>query len=200
MECYMTSYFKQCLLTCMVSLVVIGPGYAADTYTLDPQHTYVLWHIKHFGFTTQSGKWYASGTLLLDKNKPQNSKVNVSIQVANIVTGIPELDKHLKGNLFFDADHYPIATFISNKVDVTGKTTANVQGILTVHGITKPVVLNVKLNQAGMSPITDKMTVGFSADTTIKRSDFGINTLLPGLGDDVKLDIEAEGYLATQPS
>lgn len=169
---------------------------AAETLKIDPQHSYVLWHIKHFNFSTQSGKWYAEGTLVLDKDKPQNSKINVSIPVANMVTGIAELDKHLKGKLFFDVKQFPIATFVSDKVVVTGKKTAKVHGILTVHGISKPVILDVKLNHVGVSPITEKMTVGFSANTKLKRSDFGINTLLPGLGDEVKIDIEVEAYKA----
>lgn len=167
---------------------------AAETFTLDPQHTYVLWHIKHFGFSTQAGKWYASGTLILDKDKPKNSKVNVTIQVADMITGIPELDKHLKGKLFFDVFQFPTATFVSNKVVVTGKTSAKVYGTLTVHGVSKPVVLDVKFNQSGVNPITENMTVGFSASTKLKRSDFGINTLLPGLADDVKIDIESEAF------
>ena len=178
----------------MLLLFFTVSAQAAETLTLDPQHTYVLWHIKHFGFSTQAGKWYASGTLILDKDKPQNSKVNATIQVADMITGIPELDKHLKGKLFFDVEQFPTATFVSNKVVVTGKKTAKVHGILTVHGISKPVILDVILNKAGMNPINDKMTVGFTASTKIKRSNFAINTLIPGLADEVTIDIEAEAY------
>ena len=97
--------------------------FAAETLTIDPQHSYILWHIKHFNFSTQSGKWYVEGTLVLDKEKPQNSKVNVTIPIANMVTGIAELDKHLKGKLFFEVKQFPIATFVSDKVVVTGKKT-----------------------------------------------------------------------------
>jgi polyisoprenoid-binding protein YceI len=170
------------------------PTFAADTMTLDPNHTYVLFHIKHFGFSTQVGKWYASGTLVTDKDKPQNDKVNATIQMADIVTGIAELDKHLKGKQFFDVEQFPTATFVSDKVSVTGKNAAKVRGMLTLHGVTKPVTLDVKLNQVGINPISDKMTAGFTASTTIKRSDFGMTTLLPGLGDDVKIDIQAEAF------
>ena len=174
---------------------VTSTAQAAETFTLDPSHTYVLWHIKHFGFSTQAGKWYVSGgTLKLDKDKPESSKVNVTIQVANVVTGIPELDKHLKGKLFFDAEQYPTATFVSDKVDVLDKTAANVHGMLTLHGVSKPVTLAVKLNEMGVNPITEKPTVGFSATTKINRSDFGIKTLIPGLSDEVGLNIEAEAY------
>jgi polyisoprenoid-binding protein YceI len=166
--------------------------YAADTFTLDPNHSYVLWHINHFGFSSPSGKWLAEGTLVLDKEKPQNDKVNVVINVANVVTGIKELDDHLRGQQFFNTAAFPKAMFVSDNVSVTGKDSANVQGILTVHGVSKPVTLKVKFNKAGISIITNKMTVGFSATTNIKRSDFGMNRLLPGLGDEVRIDIELE--------
>lgn len=172
------------------------PAFAAETYTLDPGHTYVLWHIKHFGYSTQSGKWYASGKLILDKDKPENSKVNADIKIADIVTGIPKLDTHLKGKDFFDVQKFPTATFVSDKVDVTGAKTANVHGILTLHGVAKPVTLAVTLNQDSVSPMTNKPTVGFTATTTIKRSDFGISAYLPGLGDEVKIDIESEASTA----
>lgn len=191
----MKKYFTQFFSSCIILLLFTCSAHASETLTLDPKHTYVLWHVKHFDFSTQSGKWYINnGTLILDKDQPQNSKVNVTIQLANMVTGIPELDKHLKGKLFFDVDQFPTATFVSNKVDVINQNKAKVYGTLTLHGVSKPVVLDVTLNKSGVSPITDKMTVGFTASTKLKRSDFGINTLLPGVGDEVNIDIEAEAY------
>lgn len=184
------------LVMLLLLLLILGTRVfaAEETYTIDPQHSSVLWHIDHFGFSKPSGKWMAEGTLVLDEAKPQNSKVNVTIHVANVVTGILELDKHLKGKLFFDVTQFPTATFISDKVNVTDKKTAKVFGILTVRGVSKPIVLNVTLNKVGENPISNKMTVGFSAVTRLKRSDFDITTLLPGLGDDVVVDIEVEAY------
>ena len=166
--------------------------HAAETYILDPSHTYILWHIKHFDFSTQAGKWYASGTLVLDKDKPENSNLKTSINLADVITGIPELDKHLKGKDFFDVEKFPTATFVSNKIVLTSKNTAKVYGMLNLHGISKFVTLNVTLTKAGIHPITQKMTAGFSAKTTIKRSDFGIKSYIPGLSDNVVIDIEAE--------
>ena len=192
---------KSVFLRVLISFVLILPfttaRAATETYTLDPTHSYVMWHINHFGFSSPSGKWLAEGTLVLDESAPKNSKVNVTIPVTNMVTGIPKLDEHLQDSDFFDTAHYPNATFVSDKVNVTGKTTAKVQGILTVHGVSKPVTLDVKLNKMGESPITHKKTVGFTATTTIKRSDFGISKYLPGLGDEVKINIETEAALAT---
>lgn len=188
MKRFLTQFYLTLLLffSCTIAFA------ASDTYQFDQNHTYVLWHINHFGFSNPSGKWLAEGTLTLDQAKPQNSTVNVTINTADISTGIPQLDEHLKGPLFFDVTKFPTATFVSNKVTVIGKTTAKVAGILTVHGVSKPVTLSVTLNKIGINPINNKMTVGFSASTTIKRSDFGMSTLLPGLGDEVKINIEAE--------
>lgn len=165
---------------------------ASETFKLDPSHTYVLFHIEHFGFSSQVGKWMASGTLILDKADPKKDKVEASIQLANIATGLDELNAHLKSPAFFDVAKFPVATFISNKVNITGKNTASVQGILNLHGVSKPVTLKVIMNKEGISPITNQLTLGFQASTTLKRSDFGINTLLPGLSDTVKIDIAGE--------
>src|SRR5579862_6415603 len=173
----MSGNISKFFVACIAFFLFITLSYASETFTLDPDHTYVLWHINHFGFSTQAGKWYINqGNLLLDQNNPQKSKVNATFQLADIVTGIPELDKHLKGKLFFNVSQFPIATFASNKVIITGKNTAKVIGTLTLHGISKQITLNVKLNQSGINPITNKMTYGFSANTEIKRSDFGITT------------------------
>jgi polyisoprenoid-binding protein YceI len=171
-----------------------APTPAPLTLTLDPTHTYILWHIKHFGFSTQAGKWYVNGNVIFDQAKPENSQVKATIQVGDIVTGLTELDKHLKDKLFFDIEQFPTATFVSNKITVTGKSTAKIEGLLTLHGVTKPITLVTKLNQAGENPVTHKPTFGFSANTTLKRSDFGMTAFLPALSDEVKLDIEVEAY------
>ncbi|WP_058535070.1 YceI family protein [Legionella saoudiensis] len=182
--------------TLFISLITFSAVLQAEpeTFTLDNHHTYIAWNIKHLGFSTQTGKWYATGTLVIDKEHPENSKVEADINVADIVTGIPELDKHLKSKLFFDVEQFPKASFVSNKVKVTGENKADVSGVLTLHGISKPVVLHVTFNKVGLNPINNKMTAGFTATAMIKRSDFGINTLLPSLGDEVELNINAEAY------
>lgn len=181
------------LLMCFIGFIPVVQ--AAETLIIDNKHSYVLWKIKHLGFSTQSGKWYVNGSLMLDKDKPENSKVDVTIKIADIVTGIPEMDQHLMGKLFFDVAQYPTAHFVSNKVEVTGKDTAKVEGTLTLHGVSRPVTLMVTLNKVGQNPITDRTTVGFNATTEIKRSDFGIKGFLPQVGDEVQLDISAEAYL-----
>lgn len=183
-------------LALMAGLFLSAQTWAADTFKLDPTHTYVLWNINHLGFSTQSGKWYARGMLTMDKEHPENSKVRVTIDVAHVITGQPALDDRLRSKEFFDTAKYPKATFVSDKVEMTGENTAKVDGILTMHGVSKPVILDVKLNQEGESPVTKKLTVGFSATAVVKRSDYGITAYLPILGDNVQLEIEAEGVRA----
>jgi len=178
-----------------IFLLLAVPSYAADTYTLDPNHTNVVWTINHFGFSNPSGKiTKVEGTLVLDETNPSNSKVTVKMSAANLDTGIEKLDEHLKTKDFFDVASFPDITFISDKVDLTGKDTAKVTGMLTLHGVAKPVVLDVKLNKIGTN-MMGKKTAGFSASTTIKRSDFGMTTYLPNLGDVVGISIESEANI-----
>lgn len=165
---------------------------ATETYTIDPSHSTVSWQINHLGFSNPTGKWYVNGTIDLDSAKIQNSKVNVTIKVSEMVTGLADLDEHLRGKLFFDVAKFPTATFVSDKIDVTGSKSAKIHGKLTVHGVTKPITLLVKLNKKDTNPLNNKLTMGFSGTAELKRSDFNMNTLLPNLGDDVKLSIEAE--------
>lgn len=184
------------LFTIGMMSMALSAHAAPETYKFDPSHSYILFKITHFDFSSQAGKWYINGEMTLDKDKPENSKVSASVNINDIVTGIPDLDKHLKGKLFFNTKAFPKANFVSDKVEVINDKSAKVYGKLTLHGVTKPVILDVVLNKAGMSPITDLNTVGFGATTRLKRSDFGMTSYLPGVGDDVDITIQVE---ANQP-
>lgn len=180
-------------ITFIFSMISCAVSYASEEkYTIDPQHSFVVWRVDHLGFSTQTGKWPANGFIFLDKNDLAKSKVDVTIKINSLVTGIAELNKHLETPLFFDATKYPTATFVSQKINLVSKDTADIQGNLTLHGETKPVTLHVHLNKIGQNPVNDKMSVGFSADTAINRSDFGIKGFLPMVGDKVHLVIDVE--------
>jgi polyisoprenoid-binding protein YceI len=180
-------------LTFLLSTFTCIASYAAEEkYTIDPLHSFVVFRINHLEFSVQTGKWPVNGSILLDNNDPAKSKVDVTIKINSLVTGIAELNKHLEAPLFFDAQKYPSATFASSKVTLLSKDTAEVQGNLTLHGETKPVTLHVHLNKMGQNPVNDKMSVGFSAETVINRSDFGIKGFLPMVGDKVHLVIDVE--------
>ncbi len=186
---------KKFALLTAAALTLSAPAFAADTYQLDPNHTNVVWNANHFGFSNPDGKFAsATGTVTLDQANPANSKVEVSIATAGIVTGIPKFDEHLKSADFFNVEKFPAATFVSDKVELTGENTAKVHGTLTLLGVAKPLVLDVKLNRIGENPMSKNPTVGFSATTVIKRSEFGMNYAVPNVSDDVQVSIEAEAF------
>ncbi len=164
---------------------------AAGTYAADPRHTQVAWTINHLGFTEYDGVFGdATGTMTLDPARPGATTVSVEVPVSGLHTTVAALDEHLKKPDFFDIAKYPTVAFKSTGVTVSGST-ASIVGNLTLHGVTKPVTLTARFVGAGTNPLSKKATVGFAATTTIKRSDFGMTTLLPALGDTVDLRINA---------
>lgn len=180
--------------------VLLSTAVHADLYKIDPDHSSAEWRINHFGFSNPSGKWMAHGTLDFDPKAPEKSQANITIDVATILTGNPELDKHLKGKLYFDAEKFPNATFVSDKITVANNAITEVHGNITIHGTTRPITFKVTQNKVGSNPIYDRPTIGFSGEATLKRSDFGIITLLPQLSDEVNLHVEVEGYQDKKPS
>lgn len=188
---------KSLLTSAGLSLALLAAtasqSFAADTFKLEPTHTAVTFQWTHFGYSHPTGKFMnADGSVTLDQAKPANSHVEVSFAIDGINTGVAKLDEHLKSPDFFDAAQFPTATFKSTKVKVTGKNTAKVTGDLTIHGVTKPVTLDVTLNKNAVNPMFNKTVVGFSAKGKIKRSDFGMGKYVPAVSDDIDLSIEVE--------
>jgi polyisoprenoid-binding protein YceI len=162
----------------------------AGTYKVEPYHTQAEFSVSHFGFTNFFGVFSgASGTLILDPAKPAASKLDVTIPVRSVQTTVSVLDDMLKGDQWFDSAKFPSATFTSTKVVRSGRDSAVIAGNLTLHGVTKPVTLKAHFIGAGVNPLDKTFTAGFEATGTIKRSDFGVSTYLPLVGDDVRLTI-----------
>ena len=167
---------------------------APVTYKLDPNHTMVLFSWNHFGFSNPVADiGIADGTVVFDQQNPSKSSVDVTMPLSNLDTHVPALDKHLKEPDFFDADKYPTITFKSTSVQSLGGKHYKVTGDLTVHGVTKPVVLNATLNGVGTHPMTGQQSIGFNATGTLKRSDFGLGAYVPKVSDEIQLTITTEG-------
>jgi len=163
----------------------------AGTYKTDPNHTQVLYSYKHLGFTQNMGLLSgANGTLTLDPKNAKNDHVSVDVPINTIHTTIAALDKELVGPMFFDADKYPTAHFESTGVTVSGKS-AKIAGNFTIHGVTKPGVINATFEAVGANPMSKKETISFKGTSTIKRSDFGVKQFVPMVGDQVDLTITA---------
>lgn len=185
--------FKTFLIASMIALSANSAMAEPVKYLVESNHAFVVWSANHFGFSNQMGKFSdISGEINFDAKKIENSSVDVTINASSLVTGSAKFDEHLKSADFLDVKKFPTAKFVSKKITGIGKDKAKVEGELTLHGVTKPVVLDVKINKVGVSMITQKETVGFSATATIKRSQFGINYAVPNVSDDVKLMIEVE--------
>jgi polyisoprenoid-binding protein YceI len=177
--------------------LVSAPAFAT-TYTLDPGHTQVVFSWNHFGFsnpTAQFGK--IEGTLDFDQADPTKSSVKVTIPLASVNSNVPKLDEHLQKDEFFDSAKFPSATFASTKV-VKGSAPdkLTVTGDLTLHGVTKPITLDVTVNKVGEHPMRKAAAAGFEATATIKRSDFGIDKYVPNVSDDIKIHITSEAIEA----
>ncbi len=182
-------------ISVIIAVGLASPAVAADSYKFEAKHSSATFYYPHFGLSHPSGKIVgASGTLVLDTDAPANSTVEASLPMAAMTTGLPDFDTDLKGPDYFDVAQFPTATFKSTLVEVTGENTANVTGDLTVHGVTKSVVLAVTFNKKAFNPALFKTGVGFSATAKLSRKDFGLSKLEPFVGDEVDLVIEAEAY------
>ena len=167
----------------------------AGTYKLDTSHASVLFSVNHFGFSEFRGRFDGiSGSLNLDSSVPENSAVTVEIDINSLHTGVPELDKKLLADGMFDAQSHPVAAFTSGSISRTSESTALIDGTLTINGITQAVQLQARFIGSGTNPLSGRQTIGFSATSSIKRSDFGLTEWLPFVRDDVSLTIDVEFY------
>ena len=164
----------------------------AGAYAIEPVHTQVEFSVLHLGFTNYGGVFSnASGDLTLDPKSLAAAKLDIAVPVNTVATTSDKLNEELRGAQWLDAQQYPTMTFHSTKIARTGPTTADVAGELTLHGVTKPVVLKAQFVGAGVNPLSKAYTVGFQVTGKIKRSDFGVKTYLPVIGDEVQLNIAA---------
>lgn len=188
--------FKRLALASLLALAAFGTQ-AADSYTIDPTHTQVEFTYSHFGFSNITGRFDAiESEFLFDPADPTQSSVKVTIPVSSISTGVEKLDAHLLNADFFDAEKYPTATFVSTGVTAAGEGQLKVAGDLTIHGVTRPVVLDVTINKIGEHPMAKTPAAGFDARTVIKRSDFGVGGYAPAVSDEVTIEITVESRLA----
>jgi polyisoprenoid-binding protein YceI len=166
---------------------------AAD-YTIDPSHTHILFMVNHLGLSNMIGLFTdMAGTFSFDPAHIEASKVKVTIKTASLSTQFGPRDADLKGADWFNVTEFPEMTFTGVSFSKTDDHTGTITGNLTLLGVTKPVTLHVTFNNAGLRASDKKQAAGFSATSKIKRSDFGMKTFIPYIGDEVSLIIETEG-------
>jgi len=172
---------------------------APVSYELNKDHTDVTFTINHAGLSMKHGSFSeVSGNLQLDADHLEASSVQITVAVKSIYTSHVKRDQDLQSAQFLDVSAFPTMYFVSKKVTSVGASKLDVTGDLTLHGITRPLVLHATINKIGKSPFGGTQTAGFTVTGALKRSDFGITTLVPLIGDEVSIVIDTEFAVAQQ--
>ena len=185
----------------VVAVALLGsPAAWAATYKLDGHHTTVGFKIRHLFSKVQGTFNEFEGSFVYDPDAPETWTASATVQAASIDTGVESRDKHLRSKDFFHVEQFPTLEFVSTGVSDVTPTSANLNGNLTIHGVTKPVTLAVVIHGVGADP-WGSVRSGFTATTTINRTDFGLTwneTLETGrllVGEELQITIEVEGIL-----
>jgi polyisoprenoid-binding protein YceI len=170
---------------------------AAERYVLDASHSQIVFSYDHLGFSTTYGMFSGfEGEIVFDQDDPAASSVTVSFPVRSMLTGWEERFAHFMSDDFFGAADDEMVSFVSTGIEVTGEDTALITGDLTLNEITREVVLDARLNAAGMHPMEEREWAGFDATTTLLRSDFDLGLFAPFVSDEVEVVISVEAMKA----
>jgi len=170
-------------------------GHAADTYQLDPNHTFQSFEADHMGgLSTWRGKFTkTTGTVTIDRAAKSGS-VDVTIDPASVQTGNARLDQHLIGDEFFDVAKYPTATYKGTRMVFDGDTPRRIIGNFTLHGVTRPLTLEIDSFKCMQHPVLKREVCGVEAEGAFDRDDFGIDMGKKyGFRMKTTLHIQAEG-------
>jgi len=170
-------------------LVELRPG----AYTLDPEHAYVNFRVGHLGLSTIVGRFnVVAGSLEFDPENITDLSLQGIIEAASIDVNNADLEDTLREGAWFDTDSYSQISFISTSVERTGDNTVNIVGDLSLRGVTKEIVVETRFNGGADNFLTGKYTLGFSANSTIKRSDYGMDSFAALVADDIDIEMHGE--------
>ena len=176
----------------LVLIVSADRALAQSNFKVDPVHSFVMFKVAHLGVSNAWGRFNdPQGIVVWDDNDPSNGRVEVTVQTAKVDTANPKRDQHLKSPDFFNAAQFPTLTFKSNSIAKKGDNEFEVSGDLTVHGVTKPITVTVK--KVGEADTQMGHRAGWETMFTVKRSDFGMNFMPGGVGDEVTIHVAIEG-------
>jgi polyisoprenoid-binding protein YceI len=185
---------KKIIIASAAFLFTVSTGFA-QTWNWDKAHSQLNFGITHMGINEIDGSFTSvTAKMTASKDDLTDAVIELNADVSSINTSNEQRNNQLKGPEFFDAAKYSTLTFKSTSFKKTGDKSYELTGDLTLHGVTKPVTLNVTFNGTVVSPMNKKTVAGFKVTGTIKRSDFGIATSFPPnmLADDVMLNANAE--------
>ncbi|MFO7543663.1 MAG: YceI family protein [Thiobacillus sp.] len=180
----------------LIVLMAVSPAlFAADRFVLDPEHTFPSFEIRHQKVSLMRGKFNRSqGQVVLDPLNPGGNLIEVTVDASSGDTGHDELNRKLLGGNFFNTARFPDIRFVARDVSFKDGIPISAQGELTMLGVTRPMVLEIREFSCGRHFPTFRNFCGADVHTTLRRSDFGMNYGIPLIGDEVKLAIEVEGF------
>ncbi|MEL7302197.1 MAG: YceI family protein [Pseudomonadota bacterium] len=181
-------------------LACLSGAAAADTWRLDPDHTEIRFSWNHMGMSRQSGEFVEPfGRLVFSPTDPVAGRVEVTMLLASLRTGVAKLDAMLRSPDYFDAEQFPRVTFTSTGVASDSPKSGTLNGELTMRGVTRPVSLKARWNFTGEHPLASfnpvyrgKWVTGFSATGIVRRSEWGMTQAIPLVSDQIEITIEAE--------
>ena len=186
-------------VTVFAAALTLPAAAATSTWQIDPNHSAAQFAVRHLAISTVRGAFTkVSGTVQLDDKDISKSSVDVTIDAASVDTRVPNRDKDLRSDHFFDVEKYPTLTFKSTKVEQVEAGKLKVTGDLTIHGVTKQVVLDVEGPTAPVKDPWGNQRAAVNATTKINRQDFGVkwNATMDGggvvVGDDVAITLDVE--------
>lgn len=183
------------LLLPLLLFATLAPNSAAaDRYRFDSVHSQVSFHVSHLGFSRSEGEFHdLTGSFVFEPGDWAQASCDVTIGVASIDLDDDAWNRKLLEKDWFDVEQFPNMRFRCLRIVDGGANQARVEGELTLRGITRPVVLDAHFNRAGIHKYSLQYVAGFSAATTIKRSDFGMRKYIPEIGDEIEIRLEIEG-------
>ena len=187
------------LSTWMTALALVGaafvarPALAADTYDVDTEHTFAVFRIGHLGAGHVWGFIRkTTGTIVFDDANPANNHIKLELDARSVYTGVKKRDGHLRSPDFFNTKQFPTWTFESTSWRKTGENTYEVEGKLTIRGVTKPIRATVRKTGEGPDP-WGNYRIGFSTKLTLHRLDFGVKFMPKAIPNEVEVFFDIEG-------
>jgi polyisoprenoid-binding protein YceI len=182
------------LIAALVAVSAVSTAFAADTYAIDPNHTYPSFEADHFGgLSTWRGKFdKTTGSIVLDRAAKTGS-LDITIDANSLDFGHEKMNTHAKSADMFDVAKFPTAHYKSKSITFNGDVPATVNGELTLHGVTKPVVLTINKFKCVMHPMLKREVCGADASASFNRADFGVDYgVKMGFNPETKLAIQVE--------
>lgn len=181
------------LLAALLAATVLGAHAEPIRYAIDASHTRVWWETRHFGTSTQRGRFDdVEGNIVLDREQAKG-EVSISIATGSVSSGVPALDKVLKGGGFLAAESYPTAYFVANRLRFDGERLAGLRGEFTLRGVSRPLELSSTRFSCRRDAVVQREVCGGDFEGEILRSEYGSTFGLPFVGDKVRLLISIEG-------